>query len=231
LFGGTRLTPSHLFQLLYTLSPHPSVPNRDLPKRVELRFLLNPVRFEPRDDDPTSLGAVVCERTRLEGGPGQQRALGTGQYETIPAKLALVSIGYKSIALNGIERWFDVERNILKHEHGRVDGATSTLGGLYTAGWLKRGPTGIIGTNIGDARDTVATILTDLSDLDSFADARNSADILSELKGRGIQVVEWEGYRRIEEQESARRRSNSQPREKIVRIEEQLEAASLRDSH
>ena len=154
--------------------------------------------------------------------------MGTGEYEIIPAQLALISIGYQSTALKGVEHWFDDERHILKNENGRVDGATATLGGLYTAGWLKRGPSGIIGTNIGDARETVATILSDLrSDTDFSFSGRNtkSSDILSELHERGIQVVDWEGYRRIEEQESARRRSSSQPREKIVSVEEQLKAS------
>lgn len=54
---------------------------------MELRFLLNPVEFLPSESDPSSLGAVVCERTRLEGDAGKQVAVGTGQLETIPAQL------------------------------------------------------------------------------------------------------------------------------------------------
>lgn len=57
------------------------------PKEIAIRFLLNPTRFEPRQDDPNSLGAVVCERTRLEGEPGKQVAVGTGSFETLNANL------------------------------------------------------------------------------------------------------------------------------------------------
>lgn len=56
-------------------------------KQVHLRFLLNPVRYEPQEGDPTSLGYVVCERTLLEGKPDQQSAVGTGTYETLAAQL------------------------------------------------------------------------------------------------------------------------------------------------
>lgn len=60
------------------------------PKQVRLRFLLNPVRFEANEADPSKLGAVVCERTRLEGEPGKQVAVGTGELETISAQLVSV---------------------------------------------------------------------------------------------------------------------------------------------
>jgi hypothetical protein len=56
-------------------------------KEVHLRFLLNPMRYEPQEDDPTSLGSVVCERTFLEGKPDEQKAVGTGTYETLAAQL------------------------------------------------------------------------------------------------------------------------------------------------
>lgn len=183
------------------------------------------MKFEASENDPATLGSIVCERTRLEGQPGQQRAFGTGQFETIPAQLALISIGYKAVALSGIEHWFDDERDILKHEHGLVDGATAELGGLYTAGWLKRGPSGIIGTNIGDARDTVATILANLDDSVRLKDGSSYSGIITDLNERGVEVVEWEGYRRIEKAENARRRSDKQPREKIISKEEQVQVA------
>jgi adrenodoxin-NADP+ reductase len=56
-------------------------------KQLHLRFLMNPVRYEPQEGDPTSLGHVVCERTLLEGKPDQQRAVGSGTYETFAAQL------------------------------------------------------------------------------------------------------------------------------------------------
>jgi len=135
----------------------------------------------------------------------------------------LVSIGYKAIALPGIEPWFDESRGVVENEHGLVDSASSTLGGLYVSGWLKRGPTGIIGTNIGDAKDTVNTVIHDLKNDSSRHE--KSGDLESLLKDRGLAVVGWDGYRRIEEKEGTTKRSEAQPREKITDIQVQLETA------
>eukprot|EP00977_Amphora_coffeiformis_P018177 scaffold6271_cov171-Amphora_coffeaeformis.AAC.3 len=187
-------------------------------KEIHLRFLMNPIGFEPHPENPTSLGAVLCERTRLEGEPGQQSAVGTGEFESIPADLALVSIGYKGLAIPGVEGWFDEARGVMKHENGKVDGVTSTLGGLYTVGWMKRGPTGIIGSNITDAKDTVATIVQDAET--DFVEEK-SGDVESILSG--CAVVTWEGYRRIEAAEASQKRSEDQPREKIVELDRQRE--------
>jgi 3,4-dihydroxy-2-butanone 4-phosphate synthase len=68
-------------------------------RRLSIRFLMNPIRFEEDASRPGHVGAVVFERTRLEGPPGQQVAVGTGHTETIKASLVLKSIGYKSLAV------------------------------------------------------------------------------------------------------------------------------------
>ena len=187
-----------------------------------MRFLLNPVAWEAHPDNPRALGYVRCERTRLEGPPGQQVAVGTGEYERIRADLVLVSIGYKGVAVPGAEPWFDETRGTMIHQQGKVDGATGELGGLYTVGWLKRGPTGIIGSNITDAKDTVATILQDAET--EFRFDAELGDLESLLKG--CTVVDWEGYLRIEAAENSQKRTDEQPREKIVDVERQIEIAT-----
>lgn len=187
-----------------------------------MRFLLSPVEFEPDETDPAKLGSVVCERTKLEGGPGQQKAVGTGELHRFPAQLALVSIGYKGVLLPGLEQWFDEGRGVLLNRNGRVDPPTADLGGLYAAGWIKRGPSGIIGTNIPDAKDTVATIV---SDLDGYDRAREGS-IGELLDLRNVTVVDWDGYRRIDEREKTDKRSELQPREKITSVKLQLDIAS-----
>ena len=186
------------------------------PKLVSLRFLLNPVRFAPDKNNPTSLGSVVCERTRLEGDPGHQRGVGIGEHVVIPAQLALVSVGYKGIAVPGLEpNLFDCHRGIVVNCHGKVADAHSGLGGLYVAGWLKRGPSGIIGTNIGDAKDTVGSIV---KDLENYVPRKDTAILLADvLKERHVKVVDWTAYQRIVEFEKKpeQKRSKDQPREKI----------------
>ena len=191
---------------------------------------MNPVGLETNDADPTALLGVVCERNVLTGDAGRQRATGTGDFETIPACLVLVSIGYKGLPIPGIEEWFDVDTGTIRNDRGRVDDRTTQAGGLYTSGWIKRGPNGIIGTNIADAKETVATMIADLekepvTTIHGVKGTDGITDIHELLKRRGVQVVDWHGYRRIELKERAMRRSEHQPREKIVTLDEQLAVA------
>eukprot|EP00522_Entomoneis_paludosa_P009684 CAMPEP_0172448278 /NCGR_PEP_ID=MMETSP1065-20121228/7318_1 /TAXON_ID=265537 /ORGANISM="Amphiprora paludosa, Strain CCMP125" /LENGTH=536 /DNA_ID=CAMNT_0013199723 /DNA_START=44 /DNA_END=1654 /DNA_ORIENTATION=+ len=198
----------------------------DAPKRIDLRFLMSPSTWEPSQNDPSRLGAVICERTRLVGEPGRQRAIGSGETERIPAQLALVSIGYKAVAISSLdEKYFDEDRGVVKHVNGRIDNPNPSLGGLYAAGWLKRGATGIIGTNIPDARETVATILGDLQRPPAAEGSRGNSSLSSLLEERGVKIVNWEAYQRIVDRESVQRRTESQPREKITDLNELIETA------
>ena len=141
-------------------------------------------------------------------------------------KQALISIGYKGIALSGLEEagLFDSRRGVVVNVHGKVDGAKDSLGGLYVSGWLKRGPSGIIGTNIADAKDTVASIT---KDLDHQAIKEGNVSLQSLLAERGVKVVDWSSYELIDaaETDNKRKRSQHQTREKIPNIEELLLAA------
>jgi adrenodoxin-NADP+ reductase len=234
-------------------------------KQVSLRFLLNPVRFESDDGDDDEgaaagdgtatsrrLSRVVCERTRLVGDEaGKQRAEGTGELEILPADLAVVSVGYRGEPVPGLEPFFDAGRGTVRNDRGRVDGGSalgsgaSAKGALYVTGWLKRGPTGIIGTNIADAKETVASVLSDLAaarletattatdsegEPEVEVEARDEGDdrgtaLESLLASRGVHYVDWEGYRKIVKQESQDRRSEGQPREKITSLQRLLEVA------
>jgi NADPH-dependent glutamate synthase beta subunit-like oxidoreductase len=144
------------------------------------------------------------------------------------SKQALMSIGYKGIALPGLEEagLFDLRRGVVVNEHGKVDGAKNGLGGLYVSGWLKRGPSGIIGTNIADAKDTVASITKDL-DHQAIKEGNRSLQFL--LAERGVKVVDWSSYELIDamETDASRKRSEHQPREKIPNIDEMLRAAHI----
>jgi adrenodoxin-NADP+ reductase len=194
-------------------------------KQVHLRFLLNPSRFEATENG-SSLGAVICERTMLQGDAASQSAVGTGEYETVTANLALVSIGYKGVAIPGVEEFFDARRGVVRNAHGKVESGSATHGGLYVSGWLKRGPSGIIGTNISDAKDTVASIVKDWNA--SNEPIRDDYGcLLSLLQNRGVRVVDWKSYQKIEEAESdpRRKRSAEQPRQKISNHDELVKIA------
>ena len=145
---------------------------------------------------------------------------------------ALISIGYKGKSIPGSEEWFDEARGVMKHEHGRIQSfqPKDGLGGLYVSGWLKRGPSGIIGTNIPDAKDTVTTIVKDLEERSPpNIDESNVASLAEILMKRNVMFVDWSGVQRIEAAESSpeRKRSPQQPREKLTSRQELLKAAAL----
>ena len=135
-------------------------PLRGEPRRVVLRFLLSPVELLP--DEHGHVGAVRVARNELVATPdGRLRAQATEEYETIPAGLVFRAIGYRGVALPGVP--FDEPSGVIHNERGRVLGAEGPLPGEYAVGWIKRGPTGVIGTNKKDAQETVDAILEDLS--------------------------------------------------------------------
>ena len=187
-------------------------------KEVRIRFLLNPVEFKSDPNDPLKLGSVLCERTKLEGDAGKQAAVGTGEMEEISANMALVSIGYKGVQIPGLEdSMFDQRRGIVKNENGKVGG------NLYVSGWLKRGPSGIIGTNIVDAKNTVSSIITDFEGVpDDKVEGRRGFDGL--LKNRNVEFIDWVTYLKIDaaEKDSSRLRTKDQPREKFTNVTEML---------
>jgi NADPH-dependent glutamate synthase beta subunit-like oxidoreductase len=131
--------------------------------------------------------------------------------------------------LPGIEQWFDEQRGVVKNSGGKVDDASSSLAGLYVSGWLKRGPTGIIGTNIMDAKDTVINIVQDLETRKETAGQKSDATekLYSLLKQQNVSVVDWAAFQNIDaaETSSERKRSDIQPREKITEVKELLDAA------
>ena len=191
---------------------------------VYLRFLMNPIKFVSKPDDILRVGSVVCERTVLVGNPDCQVAKGTGQNEIIDADLVLTSIGYRGECIPGFESSFDESKGIAIHDNGRC---TKSGNCLYVSGWLKRGPSGIIGTNIADAKETVASIAHDyengiLNEKNSRGQATN--EILSLLNVRGIHSIDWNAYDKIDQAEKnlERLRDPSQPRQKIVSVEEML---------
>ncbi|GGK83582.1 NADP oxidoreductase [Sphaerisporangium melleum] len=155
------------------------------PRRLTVRFWLRPLEI---------LGSgraegLLLERTRLEDG----RVVGTGEYETIPAGMVLRSVGYQSVPLPGVP--FDTATMTVPNVAGRVGE------GQYVAGWLKRGPTGVIGTNKSDAAETVRTLLADLAARPGRAEPRTRLDDI--LAARGVRPVTYEDWLRIEAAEAA----------------------------
>jgi len=191
-------------------------PARGARRRVFLRFLLSPV--ELRGD--ARLEQVVLEHNRLEGDPFQQTARGTGERVTLQCGLLFRSIGYKGVAIPGVP--FDAARGVFPTRDGRIlDASGAWIPGLYASGWIKRGPTGIIGTNRADSLATVNSMLADADSLNTAP--RPGAEGLSNLQGgRGPRVVSYEDWLTIDRAEVERGAPKGKPREKITRVAEML---------
>jgi ferredoxin--NADP+ reductase len=124
-------------------------------RRLTIRFWLRPTELLGTD----KVTGLTLERTRLDA---HGRMVGTGELETLDAQLVLRSVGYQSVPLAGVP--FDDRSHVVPNAAGRVLGfGGEPLPGEYVAGWLKRGPTGVIGTNKSDAAETVRSLLADLA--------------------------------------------------------------------
>ncbi|MEV7289014.1 FAD-dependent oxidoreductase [Streptomyces sp. NPDC093252] len=163
-------------------------------RRIHARFFLRPVAFLA-DSTGTRVAAVRFERTRPERDGG---VIGTGRYEEIEAQLVLRSVGYRGVPLEGLP--FDTRSGTVPHRAGRVLREGVAAQGEYVAGWIKRGPTGVIGTNRSCAKETVTSLLEDASMI-----VRTSPrdDPITGLRDDGIAPVEWAGWRAIERAEAA----------------------------
>ena len=199
-------------------------PLRGLNRRIHLRFLLSPIAIEP-DASGTRVGAVVLERNRLEARPdGSLSAVGTGVTERLDAQLVFRSVGYRGQAMPDLP--FDERWAVVPNDRGRVLTARDgePVPGWYVAGWIKRGPTGVIGTNKACAVETVATLLGDTLPEIAPADAEPAAvDAL--LAGRGVRVVDADGWRRIDAAETVAGAPAGRPRVKLVTREALLDCA------
>ncbi|GGV86107.1 NADP oxidoreductase [Streptomyces gelaticus] len=173
-------------------------------RTIHLRFFLRPVELLERDG---RVAGVRFARTVPDGSGGVRDA---GTYEDIPAQLVLRAIGYRGVPLPGLP--FDPVRGTVPHLAGRVlrDGVPSP--GEYVAGWIKRGPTGVIGSNRSCAKETVASLLDDVPLL---AGRPSAPDPVAALRAWGLRPVEWDGWLSIERAEAALGRSLGRERAKI----------------
>jgi ferredoxin/flavodoxin---NADP+ reductase len=201
------------------------------PRRIVMRFLLSPLNILP--DARGRVGAVELARNELVADDsGALRARATAQRETIEVDLVFRAIGYRGMALPGVP--YDERRGVIPNDGGRViDPASgSTHGREYVVGWIKRGPTGVIGTNKKDAQQTVDAILADLAagvngsagtDRPDSPDAKSIQRLLLERKP---DLIPYEGWREIDRHERSRGEPQGRPRVKLTRIEEMLRVAA-----
>jgi len=198
----------------------------DAARRIVLRFLRSPVAIRGE-------GAVeaidVCrnEIVRDDGGAIRARPV-DGDVETIECGLVLRSVGYQAVPLPDVP--FDEGRFVLPHERGRVlTPEGERLPGVYAVGWIKRGPTGILGTNKRDAHETVSGLVEDLRSGALGAPERPGREAIDALLAERRQdLVTVEGWRAIDAHEVQRGQAAQRPRVKLASRDELLAAAGAR---
>ena len=191
--------------LLRDFAAIPQSIHGETPITIEFDFFANPSRFVGKEG---KVSGVEVERTTIEKG----RASGTGETYEIPADLVITCIGYRSSPIEGVP--FDERAGRFANDQGRI------LPGLYCVGWAKRGPTGTIGTNRPDGYGVIEIVAEDIG-MGSRKRGRDGFDELA--KQRGLDIVTFRDWQKIEEAENAAARDGS-PREKFVDIESMIAA-------
>jgi ferredoxin--NADP+ reductase len=191
------------------------------PLTVRFLFLRSPtaIRGEERVE------AIELVRNRLEERDGRLVAVPTEERETFDCGLVFRSVGYLGVPLPDLP--FEERRGTIRNDGGRVLGEEGEpVSGVYCAGWIKRGPTGIIGTNKKDATETVALLLEDLrAGRLRRDDAAGPEAVESLLASRGVRPVVYSGWMSIDEIERAAGEKLGRPRVKLRAWDELLEAA------
>ncbi len=186
-------------------------------RRVHFTFCKGPVEI-------TGTGRVEklkLEKNELSGEPFSQSARGTGEYMELDCGILFRSIGYRGVPVPGVP--FDDKRGVIPNDDGRVLDGDQPADQLYTAGWIKRGATGIIGTNKPDAAATVQAMLGDTGKLEALGNKSGAEETLHILDERGIRYVNFADWEKIDRSEIERGEAKGKPREKYTRIDEMLD--------
>jgi ferredoxin--NADP+ reductase len=189
-------------------------------KRAVFRFLTSPVEII---GDGGKVTAVRIEHNELvKDDKGRTSARGTGRNETISTGLVFRSVGYRGVPIPGLP--FDDKQGLVPNVDGRVTKDGELLPNVYVSGWIKRGPSGVIGTNKSDAVSTVQKMAEDIAGKALPPRPRAAIDDL--LASRKVRVVTWADWRRIDRLERERGEAMGKVRDKLTRLSDVLSALS-----
>ncbi len=191
-------------------------------KKLTIRFLVSPVELIG-DEDGKVVAMRIVKNELYESEDGSLRPGATDRYEELPVQLVFRSVGYHGVPLADLP--FDERRGIVPNEKGRVIDCDTDVRveGVYVSGWIKRGPTGVIGTNKPDAGETVAAMLEDVAAgavLDPLHPEPSSVEKL--IAERRPEYVSLEDWRRINDLEVSRGKDQGRPRVKFTSVGEML---------
>ena len=178
------------------------------PRKIIIHFFKSPIKLRGNG----GVEQVVLERNKLVGEPGARKARGTGETETLDCQVFFRSIGYHGVPIEGTP--FDEGKGVVPNESGRVEP------GLYAVGWIKRGPSGLIGTNKKDSEESVDKLFDDLKRLEPKA--RDDSGLRAILKQRGVRPVSYEDWLKIDAAEVERGQAKGKPRDNFTRIDEMI---------
>jgi ferredoxin--NADP+ reductase len=193
-------------------------------RTLMIRFLVSPIELIGNGSGEVA-EMRLARNALMPGRNGGVRAEPTGEVESLPAELVFRSVGYRGVPLPGLP--FQADAGVVPNDRGRVlaQNGGEPLLGVYVAGWIKRGPTGVIGTNKSDAAETVACMMRDLEGGRFIGPAEPTAGAVECLvKSRQPRHITYDDWRRINEIEVARGKALGRPRVKFVTAEEMLSA-------
>ncbi len=204
------------------LAKLPTSPVLSAERRVRLRFLASPAEVV---GDGDRVRGLRIENNELYERDGAVAARGTGVFEEIPCGIVVRSIGYQGTALPGVP--FDAKKCVVPNIGGHViDSAASVVPGLFAVGWIKRGPTGLIGTNKSCARETFDTMVKELAAW-SARPVSDPALLQTRLDAHGLRALGFAEWQKIDAHELALGKAAGKVREKLVSVPAMLRALEL----
>jgi ferredoxin--NADP+ reductase len=186
---------------------------RGAKRRIVFRFRTSPIEIK----GDGRVESIVLGRNQLVEDNGRVIAKDTGEREEVPAQLVVRAVGYRGVPTPGLP--FDERSGTIPHTAGRIDGSRNQ----YVVGWIKRGPTGVIGSNKSDSQETVDTLVSDLSDAEpTGADATYSQTLVEWLLERQPKLITDDHWKLINEHERAAGEPHGRPRVKVTSVAELL---------
>jgi ferredoxin--NADP+ reductase len=186
---------------------------RGAKRRIVFRFRTSPIEIKGGD----KVESIVLGRNALVDDNGRIAAKDTGEREEVPAQLIVRAVGYRGVPTPGLP--FDEKTGTIPHTAGRVDGSRNE----YVVGWIKRGPTGVIGSNKSDSQQTVDTLLSDLAGADlAEVDADHSEKLVEWLLERQPKLITDDHWKLINEHERSAGQPHGRPRVKLTSVAELL---------
>jgi ferredoxin--NADP+ reductase len=186
---------------------------RGAKRRIVFRFRTSPIEIK----GDGRVESIVLGRNELVDDNGRIAAKDTGEREEVSAQLVVRAVGYRGVPTPGLP--FDDRNGTIPHTDGRIDGSRNE----YVVGWIKRGPTGVIGTNKKDSQETVDTVLSDLSGADlTDVGADHTDELVKWLLSRQPKLVTDDHWKLIDDYERSSGQPHGRPRVKLTSVAELL---------